>query len=58
VLCHDPRVTVDPDLVELDEVLARADLLVIGTPHPMYADVETETPVVDIWNLRADGVMV
>ena len=58
VLCHDPHVTVDPDLVELEEVLARADLLVIGTPHPMYADVETDKPVVDIWNLRADGVMV
>ncbi|MGH8985448.1 MAG: nucleotide sugar dehydrogenase, partial [Acidimicrobiia bacterium] len=58
VLCHDPHVTVDPDLVALEEVVEQSDLLVIGTPHPMYADVETDKPIVDIWNLRADGVMV
>ncbi|MGQ0805189.1 MAG: nucleotide sugar dehydrogenase [Actinomycetota bacterium] len=58
VLCTDPHVTVDPDLVPLDDVLRRADLLVIGAPHSAYADVETDTPVVDIWNLRSDGVRV
>jgi len=58
VLCTDPHVTVDPDLVALDDVLRRADLLVIGAPHSTYADLETDTPVVDIWNLRSDGVRV
>jgi UDP-N-acetyl-D-mannosaminuronic acid dehydrogenase len=58
VLCHDPHVTADPDLSSLDEVLARSDLLVIGTPHADYASFQTETPIVDIWNLRSDGVRV
>ena len=33
VLCTDPYVTVDPNLVPLEEVLERADILVIGAPH-------------------------
>ena len=37
VLCTDPYVTTDADLVPLDEVLAEADLLVIGAPHRAYA---------------------
>jgi hypothetical protein len=32
--------------------------LVIGTPHADYASFQTETPIVDIWNLRSDGVRV
>jgi UDP-N-acetyl-D-mannosaminuronic acid dehydrogenase len=55
LLCTDPYVTVDPDLVPLDEVLASSDLLVIATPHKIYADIEVEVPVVDIWNLRGFG---
>ncbi len=58
VLCHDPYVTVDPDLTPIEEVLSGADLLVIGTPHAVYADILTELPVVDIWNLRKDGVRI
>jgi hypothetical protein len=33
-------------------------LLVIATPHAEYADLQTHLPVVDIWNLRKDGVEV
>ncbi len=58
VLCTDPYVTVDPDLTPLDEVVARADLVVIGAPHRVYADLALDVPVVDIWNLRDDGVRV
>jgi len=58
VLCTDPYVKVDPDLVPLDEVCRRADLLVIGSPHHVYADLRVDVPVVDIWNLRGDGVRV
>jgi UDP-N-acetyl-D-mannosaminuronic acid dehydrogenase len=58
VLCTDPYVTVDPQLVALDEVLRRADLLVIGAPHRAYADLALDVPVVDIWNLRGNGVRV
>jgi UDP-N-acetyl-D-mannosaminuronic acid dehydrogenase len=58
VVCTDPFVTVDPDLVPLDEVLDVADLLVIGAPHLAYAEIETDVPVVDVWNLRGHGVLV
>jgi UDP-N-acetyl-D-mannosaminuronic acid dehydrogenase len=58
VLTHDPYVANDPDLVDLDTVLRESDLLVIGTPHAMYRDLEVAVPVVDIWNLRGGGVQV
>jgi UDP-N-acetyl-D-mannosaminuronic acid dehydrogenase len=58
VLCTDPFVSTDPDLTPLDEVLERADLLLIGAPHGLYADLTIDKPIVDIWNLRRDGVMV
>jgi len=56
VLCSDPYVSTDPDLTPLDDVLARSDLLIIGAPHKQYADVVTDLPVIDIWNLRGEGV--
>jgi UDP-N-acetyl-D-mannosaminuronic acid dehydrogenase len=58
VLTTDPYVTVDPSLVPLDEVLREADLLIIGAPHRAYRDLETDVPIVDIWNLRDRGVQV
>lgn len=57
VLCHDPYVN-DPTFVELNEVEARADVLVIGAPHAIYRDFATDKQVVDIWNLRGSGVRV
>jgi UDP-N-acetyl-D-mannosaminuronic acid dehydrogenase len=57
VLCTDPIVGGDLDLLPLDEVLRRADLLVIGAPHPQYRDLRTDKPVVDIWNLLRRGVL-
>jgi UDP-N-acetyl-D-mannosaminuronic acid dehydrogenase len=58
VVCTDPYVRDDPDLLTLDEVLQRADLLIIGAPHKAYADLDVEKPVVDIWNLLGRGVQV
>src|SRR5260221_90984 len=57
VLCTDPLISGDPNLLPLEEVLRRADLLVIGAPHPHYRDLQTDMPVVDIWNLRRQGVL-
>jgi UDP-N-acetyl-D-mannosaminuronic acid dehydrogenase len=57
-LCTDPYVTTDPTLVPLDQVLAEADLLIVGAPHAEYRDIATETPVVDIWGLLGAGVRV
>ncbi len=58
VLTTDPFVTVDDSLTPLETVLERADLIVIGAPHQAYADIAIRQPVVDIWNLRGDGVVV
>jgi UDP-N-acetyl-D-mannosaminuronic acid dehydrogenase len=58
VLCTDPYVTVDPDLLPFDEVVDRSDLLIIGAPHDRYAELQTEKPVVDIWNMLGRGVRV
>jgi UDP-N-acetyl-D-mannosaminuronic acid dehydrogenase len=58
VVCTDPLVTVDPSLLPLDEVLARADLLIVGAPHDEYRDLVTRIPVVDIWGLLRTGTRV
>ena len=58
VLCTDPHVTVDPDLVPLERVLDEAGLLVIGAPHAEYRDLEVRVPIVDITNLRGQGSRV
>jgi UDP-N-acetyl-D-mannosaminuronic acid dehydrogenase len=58
VLCADPYVTVDPNLLPHEEVLARSDLLIIATPHPEYRDLVTDKPVVDIWNVLGNGVRI
>jgi len=58
VLCADPYVTVDQNLLPQDEVIAQSDLLVIATPHPEYRGLVTEKPVADIWNVLGTGVRV
>jgi UDP-N-acetyl-D-mannosaminuronic acid dehydrogenase len=56
VLCTDPFVSIDPDLTPLDDVLARSDVLIVAAPHSAYRDLETDLPVIDMWNLRGQGV--
>ncbi|WP_122816992.1 nucleotide sugar dehydrogenase [Nocardioides pantholopis] len=58
VLTTDPYVTVDQSLSSMEQVLAECDLLIIGAPHPEYRELETELPVVDVWNLRGMGSLV
>ncbi len=58
VVTTDPYVTTDPTLAPLEQVLERTDLVVIGAPHRIYADVPITQPVVDVWNVRGDGVVV
>jgi UDP-N-acetyl-D-mannosaminuronic acid dehydrogenase len=58
VLCADPYVTVDPNLLPQEEVIARSDLLIIATPHPEYRDMVIDKPVADIWNVLGRGVRV
>jgi UDP-N-acetyl-D-mannosaminuronic acid dehydrogenase len=51
VLMTDPYVTVDPDLVPLEQVLAEADVLIVATPHPEYRGIKTDKPFADVWNV-------
>jgi UDP-N-acetyl-D-mannosaminuronic acid dehydrogenase len=47
VLCTDPFVP-DTELMPLAEVLDRADLLIVGTPHDCYRGLTFRQPVIDI----------
>ena len=56
VVATDEYVT-DDRLVPLDEVLAEADILVIGAPHRAYRSLDLEgREVVDIWNATGAGI--
>lgn len=56
VLCTDPYVTTDDQLVPLDEVLARADVLFVGAPHDRYRELTPTQPAVDVWNVFGNGI--
>ena len=59
VLTTDPLVTTDPNLLPLDEVIARSDLLILCTPHRCYKDADLKgKPVVDIWGLLENANVV
>ena len=58
VLCADPYVKSDHNLVPEQDVLERSDLIVIGAPHRRYAGMRIGPPVVDIWGVRGDGVRI
>ncbi len=51
-LCTDPFVR-DPSLVPLEQVLAEADAIVVGTPHKAYRNLKVRpgVAVVDVWNV-------
>jgi UDP-N-acetyl-D-mannosaminuronic acid dehydrogenase len=51
VLCTDPYVR-DPSLVPLEQVLAEADAIVVGTPHKVYRSLKVRpgVAVMDVWN--------
>lgn len=58
VLCTDPYVKVDQDLVPLETALEEADLVVIGAPHRVYEGLNTTKPVVDLWGVIDGRVQV
>jgi UDP-N-acetyl-D-mannosaminuronic acid dehydrogenase len=58
VLCHDPYVSTDPDLADLETVIAESDILVVGTPHSIYRNLQINKPVVDVWNVLGNGVAI
>jgi UDP-N-acetyl-D-mannosaminuronic acid dehydrogenase len=58
VLCTDPYVRTDEDLVPLDTVLDAADVVIIGAPHHQYESIKTSAEIVDVWGLTGSGVRV
>jgi UDP-N-acetyl-D-mannosaminuronic acid dehydrogenase len=54
VLCTDPYVP-DQRLVPLAEVMDRADLLIVATPHDCYKGIPFRQPVIDITRTLADA---
>jgi UDP-N-acetyl-D-mannosaminuronic acid dehydrogenase len=58
VICTDPHVTTDADLLPLETLLEVADLLIVATPHAEYAGLETRVPTVDLFNILGRGVRV
>jgi UDP-N-acetyl-D-mannosaminuronic acid dehydrogenase len=50
VLTTDPLVITDSDLLPLDDVIRRSDLLILCAPHSAYRDLDFGgKPVVDVW---------
>ena len=50
VLTTDPYVTTDPNLLSLDEVTEKSDLLVLCVPHAAYRRLDLKNrPVLDVW---------
>jgi UDP-N-acetyl-D-mannosaminuronic acid dehydrogenase len=59
VLTTDPYVVTDPDLLPLDEVVARCDLLVLCAPHSVYRDLDfAGKPVVDVWGILSGANVI
>ncbi len=59
VLTTDPFVTTDPSLLSLDQVVERSDLLILCTPHSVYADADLKgKPVVDVWGFLKNANVV
>lgn len=53
VLTTDPLVQTDRDLLPLEEVIKRSDLLILGAPHREYKQLDLGgKPLFDIWNFH------
>jgi UDP-N-acetyl-D-mannosaminuronic acid dehydrogenase len=58
VYMTDPYVTVDPNLVTLEDLIRDSDILVIASPHNLYKKIDTDKPIIDIWNLLGNGNLI
>jgi UDP-N-acetyl-D-mannosaminuronic acid dehydrogenase len=57
VLISDPFVK-DERLINQERLLQESDILIIGAPHGIYRNLETDKAVIDIWGLRSSGVQI
>jgi len=44
--------------VPLDEVVEKADLFIVATPHKEYRELNLTKPVADVWDLYGRGVRI
>jgi UDP-N-acetyl-D-mannosaminuronic acid dehydrogenase len=58
VLTTDPYVRTDPSLVSLEHLLTESDVVVVGAPHKVYADLKLNVPLADVWGLLGAGVRI
>ena len=59
VICADSNVTSDSTLLTIEEVVSRADVLIICTPQNEFKNVNfLGKPVVDIWNFLGHGNLI
>lgn len=59
VLTTDPHVNTDKDLLPVQEVIRRSDVLVLCVPHDAYKGLKTgKKPVIDIWNFFGRGIRI
>ena len=59
VLTTDPFVVNDPELLPLEDVVKRSDLLILCTPHAAYKKADLKgKPVVDVWGFLQNGNIV
>lgn len=58
VLCNDPYVK-DAKLVSVDKIRKEADLIVVATPHSVYAKEDWgDKPIIDVWNFYGKGGLI
>ena len=52
VLCHDPVMTGEKNLVDLEQLYRDCQVLILGTPHKEYKELKipSHIEVVDVWN--------
>ena len=59
VLTTDPHVKTDTELLPIEEVIEKSDILVLCTPHTAYKGLNLRgKPVCDIWNFFGKGSMI
>jgi UDP-N-acetyl-D-mannosaminuronic acid dehydrogenase len=57
VLCSDEMLQKE-GFVSSDELISSSDLVIIATPHPNYAKLIINTPIVDIWRINSSKSII
>lgn len=58
VICADENVRGDDSLIPESQLISDADVIFIGAAHKRYRTIDCTQPIIDIWNLRGNGVLI